>query len=97
MCGLVRREGLEDVDLGFALLARFESQGFAREAATATLVHASRDHGIRRIAAITHPANQRSIHLLRAIGFKAAGERRLTPEAEAVSFFLWQSEAAEDA
>ena len=97
MCGLVKREGLEDADLGFALLGRFEGKGFAREAAAATLVHASRDHGLRRLAAITNPANVRSIRLLQAIGFKAAGERRLTPEAEPVSFFLWQSVAASGA
>lgn len=97
LCGLVKREGLDDVDLGFALLGRFEGKGFAREAAAASLAHAVRDHGLRRIAAITHPANTRSIHLLEAIGFEAAGQRRLTPDAEPVSFFLWQSAVASGA
>jgi [ribosomal protein S5]-alanine N-acetyltransferase len=93
LCGLVKREGLDDVDLGFALLARFEGRGYAREAAAASLAQAARDHGLKRIAAITDPANTRSIQLLKAIGFEAAGQRRLTPEAEVLSFFLWQPAA----
>ncbi len=91
MCGIVKRESLEDVDLGFALLARFEGRGYAREAATATLEHASRDHGLKRMAAITTLSNERSIRLLQSIGFELQGERRLTPEAEPVSFFLWHA------
>jgi RimJ/RimL family protein N-acetyltransferase len=90
LCGLVKRDGLEDVDLGFALLARFEGRGYAREAATASLAHAMHQHRLTRIAAITDPANVGSIRLLQAIGFKAAGQRRLTPQAEPLSFFLWQ-------
>jgi [ribosomal protein S5]-alanine N-acetyltransferase len=90
LCGLVKRDGLEDVDLGFALLGRFEGRGYAREAAAASLTHAAREHGLGRVAAITDPANARSIHLLQAVGFKPAGQRRLTPQAELLSFFLWQ-------
>jgi RimJ/RimL family protein N-acetyltransferase len=91
MCGIVKREGLEDVDLGFALLGRFEGRGYAREAATATLEHANCAHNLQRMAAITTPSNERSIRLLQSIGFKPQGERRLTPEAEPVSFFLWHA------
>jgi len=92
MCGIVKRESLEDVDLGFALLGRFEGRGYAREAAAATLEHASRDHDLRRMAAITTPGNERSIRLLRSLGFEPQGERRLTAEAEPVSFFLWHAQ-----
>jgi ribosomal-protein-alanine N-acetyltransferase len=91
MCGLVRRDGLELADLGFALLDRFQGHGYAREAAAATLLHAERDCGLDRLAAITDPANLRSISLLGSIGFKSAGQRRLSPEASPVSYFLWQS------
>jgi len=91
LCGLVKRAGLEDVDLGFALLAGFEGRGYAREAAAASLAHAAREHGLTRIAAITDPANARSIRLLQAVGFQAAGQRRLTPDAELLSVFLWQA------
>ena len=37
ICGLIKRDWLEDVDLGFAFLARFRGNGYACEAASATL------------------------------------------------------------
>ena len=37
MCGLIKRDTLEDVDIGFAFLPDFEGQGLAHEAASATL------------------------------------------------------------
>jgi RimJ/RimL family protein N-acetyltransferase len=97
MCGLVRRDGLELADLGFALLDRFQGKGYAREAAAASLVHAERDCGLKRLAAITDPANLRSIRLLESIGFEAAGQRQLAPEASPVSYFLWQASSQSDA
>src|SRR5688572_11486644 len=36
ICGLLKRDALEDVDLGFAFLADFQGLGYAFEAATAT-------------------------------------------------------------
>src|SRR5688500_13793001 len=39
MCGLIKRDTLDDVDLGFALLARFEGRGYASDAAQATLTY----------------------------------------------------------
>ena len=33
ICGLVKREGLEDADVGYALLERFWGRGYAQEAA----------------------------------------------------------------
>ena len=38
ICGLLKRETLNDVDIGFALLARYEGQGLMYEAAAAMLV-----------------------------------------------------------
>ena len=35
MCGLIKREGLDDPDVGYALLPKFWSQGYAFEAAAA--------------------------------------------------------------
>ena len=87
MCGLIKRDTLEHVDIGFAFLARHRGQGYAREAAAATLLHA-RALGIERLAAITDPDNSRSIRLLEALGFRAAGRRQLTPGSPAVSVFL---------
>ena len=69
ICGLVKRDFLEDVDLGFAFLPECWGRGFAREAAAAVLDLARSHFGLRRVVAITVPANRRSIALLETIGF----------------------------
>lgn len=74
-CGLVKRDGLDDVDIGFAFLPEFHYRGFAFEAAAAVLAHA-RTLGLERIVAIVTPSNQRSIRLLEKIGLRF--ERTLT-------------------
>jgi len=69
ICGLVKRETLADVDLGFAFLPAFRAQGYALEAAAAVSRYAQRVVGLQRLVAITDPDNSRSIHLLGKIGF----------------------------
>jgi RimJ/RimL family protein N-acetyltransferase len=71
LCGLIRREGLSDVDLGFAMLPRFAGQGLAHEASAAVLVHARQALGLARVVAIVAPENAASIGLLRKLGFGA--------------------------
>ncbi len=68
MCGLIKRDTLEDVDIGFAYLPRFRGCGYAREAARATLAYAAESIGLRRVVAITSPDNAASGRLLEAIG-----------------------------
>lgn len=91
MCGLLKRDTLEHADLGFAFLARFQGQGYAREAAAATLEHARRDFGLTRVAAIVDPANARSIHLLQRLGFGWLESRRFGTEDTPLSVFLWNA------
>lgn len=74
ICGLLRREGLADADLGFAMLARHQRQGYAREAARLTLDYGRRELGFTRILAITSPANQASMRLLEGLGFVGEGQ-----------------------
>ena len=42
MCGLLKREALQDVDIGFAFLPEFWSKGYAVESASAVLEHGRR-------------------------------------------------------
>lgn len=37
MCGLIKREEMEDIDIGFAFLPAYTSQGYTHEIAKATL------------------------------------------------------------
>jgi len=84
LCGLIKRETLKNVDIGYALLPQFTGQGYAREAATATLAYANQHLRITKLAGITSPENVASNKLLQSLGFQLeavvvlAGESRDT-------------------
>jgi RimJ/RimL family protein N-acetyltransferase len=91
MCGLNRREGLEDVDIGFAFRPAFWGRGYAFEAASAVFAYGRSALGLRRIVAITVPDNQSSIRLLEKIGLTFEGMTRLHPEGPEVRLFGWNA------
>lgn len=68
ICGLIKRDTLDDVDLGYAFLPQVFGLGYAREAAQAVLEHARRDIGLPRVVAITSPENLASSKVLTRIG-----------------------------
>ncbi|MBC7870578.1 MAG: GNAT family N-acetyltransferase, partial [Chitinophagaceae bacterium] len=70
MCGLLKRDTLEDVDLGYAFLERFWGKGYANEAGTAVLDYGRNVIGLKRIVAITAPDNDGSIRVLEKLGFQ---------------------------
>ena len=70
ICGLVKRDGLEDMDIGYALLPQFWSKGYAFEAASAVLTFGRQTLGLKRIVAITTPDNHSSIRVLHKLGLK---------------------------
>ena len=70
MCGLIKRDTLDDVDLGYAFLPAFRGQGYARESAEAARDYAFEVLGLDRLVAITDPANDPSGKLLERLGFR---------------------------
>ncbi len=72
MCGLIQRNVLPDVDIGYALLERFWGQGYAYEAASAVLSYGHNNLNIKRIVAITAPDNVASCRLLEKLGLTFA-------------------------
>lgn len=70
ICGLIQRDSLPDVDIGFAFSERSWGQGFAHEAAAAVLAYGRDVLGIGRIVAITDPNNRASIRVLEKIGLR---------------------------
>ena len=70
ICGLIKRNGLDDVDIGYAFLPKFWSRGYAVESALATKSYAKNVIGLKRIVAITDPANGGSIRVLEKIGLR---------------------------
>jgi ribosomal-protein-alanine N-acetyltransferase len=87
MCGLIKRESLADVDLGFAFLPAYRSLGYAYEATAATLQYAKASVGLSRIVAITSPDNAPSIKLLERLGFRFETLIRLAPDAPDAKLF----------
>ncbi len=70
MCGLLKRDTLDDVDLGFAFLPATRGQGYARESAQAVLAHGFGALGLKRIVAITDIDNTASARVLEAVGMR---------------------------
>jgi ribosomal-protein-alanine N-acetyltransferase len=70
MCGLIKRDQLQDVDIGYAFLPRFWSKGYALEAVSAVKSHGRDVVGLKRLVAIVDPGNDPSIRVLEKIGMK---------------------------
>lgn len=77
LCGLVKRDGLEHPDVGYAFLERFWGRGYASESAAGALAYGRDVLGLGTIVAITTAANLGSIAVLRKIGLRDAGLIRL--------------------
>lgn len=73
LAGLVKRDGLDEPDLGYALIPDAWGRGYAQEAAAAVVAHALDNLGISRLAAITTPENFASMAVLRKVGFTFRG------------------------
>ena len=70
MCGLLKRDNLPDVDLGYAYLPDYWGQGYAFEAAAATLRHAAAKFGLARVIAVVSQGNSGSIRVLEKLGMR---------------------------
>ena len=69
ICGLIKRDSLEDVDIGFAFLPEYRGSGYAFESSAAVLEYGRTILGLNRIVAITFTDNDRSVGLLQRLGF----------------------------
>ena len=69
-CGLYNREGLEGIDIGFALLPDFENLGYGYESAAKLLDVGINEFQIKRISAITTKENIASQKLIEKLGLK---------------------------
>jgi RimJ/RimL family protein N-acetyltransferase len=92
MCGLIKRDTLPDVDIGFAYLPQFRGHGYGREAARATLDYGRDVVGLKRIIAITSPDNDASGRLLEAIGLRFERNFDISPEDRSVRLYGWTAE-----
>ncbi|HLV15049.1 MAG TPA: GNAT family N-acetyltransferase [Xanthomarina sp.] len=75
--GLVKRDWLEYVDIGFALLPEYEGKGFGFEASEEILKLAKNQFHLNKILAITLPTNKKSVKLIEKLGL--VFEKRVKP------------------
>jgi len=90
ICGLVKRDYLDDPDVGFAFLPRFRLTGYAYESATAVSAYAFGTLGVQRVLAIAAPDNAGSQRVLEKIGLRF--ERMITPPGESREIRLFTSD-----
>ena len=70
ICGLFRRDGFDDPDIGFALLPAFRRRGYVCEAAHSVIGYARESLGLPRLKAIVSPGNAASVAIIRKLGFE---------------------------
>ena len=87
MCGLIKRDSLEDVDIGFAFLPKFRGKGYAYESAAAVMAYGKKILGLNRIVAITSPDNYGSARLLEKLGFNFERMVKLSDDSGEVRLF----------
>ncbi|WP_326525853.1 GNAT family N-acetyltransferase [Sphingomonas sp.] len=93
MAGLVNRDGLDDIDIGYAFLPAARGRGYALEAARAVMALA-REKGIAPVVAIVNAGNAKSIAVLEAIGLVADRPVRLPGADHDVMLYVSGDEAA---
>ena len=77
VCGLFRRQGLDEPDVGFALLPEYCGKGFGYEASRVVLDHARDSLGLDAVIAIVSEENDASIGLLEKLGLRFDGTIRM--------------------
>jgi ribosomal-protein-alanine N-acetyltransferase len=87
MCGLLRRDNLPDVDIGYAFLPEHWGCGYAFETAEATMRHAAEKFGLERVIGVVSPGNVASIRLLEKLGMRY--ERMLAMRADEAEVRLY--------
>ena len=73
MCGLIRRHNVPDVDVGYAFMPAARGQGYAVEAAAASLAYGLGELALPRVVGFIDPANRASARVLLAIGLQSQG------------------------
>jgi RimJ/RimL family protein N-acetyltransferase len=87
ICGLLKRDALDDVDVGFAFVPESWSKGYAFESASAVVAYGRDTHGLKRIVAITSHENIASVNLLVKLGFYFDRMVTLPGDKEALRLF----------
>ena len=88
MCGLLKRDTLPDVDIGFAFVPEFWNQGYAIESAQAVFNYGKDVLKLPRIVAITNKDNDASGRLLEKLGLRYERLIDLNGNGDVTKFFV---------
>ncbi len=70
ICGLLKRDTLPDMDIGYALLEKYWRKGYAQEAVKGTISFSKNKLKVDKVLAITKKENLPSVNFLEKTGFK---------------------------
>lgn len=87
ICGLLRRDSLSHVDIGFAFLPEFWNKGYAFESASAVMDYGKDVLKLTRIIAITNKDNDASAKLLEKLGLRFDRLIKLSSEQDETRLF----------
>ncbi len=91
MCGLIKRDRLPDIDVGYAFMPAHRGRGYAVEAARACLTHGQQVFGLRRILAITRHDNAASQRVLAAIGLPLYERKLFEGDTQESCVYEWKA------
>jgi RimJ/RimL family protein N-acetyltransferase len=94
LCGLIKRDSLPEVDIGYALRPAYWGNGYAHEAAAAVLAHGRDVIGLARLLGITSPDNTSSNALLKKLGLSFVERTNLPPDNRATNLYRIDFHAA---
>lgn len=89
MCGLLKRDSLDDAEVGYAFLPEFWSKGYAIESTSAVVADARRTFGLTRLLAVTNAGNDASIRVLEKIGFRFEKMLKLFADEPEIKLFAY--------
>ena len=95
MCGLLKRDILPDVDIGYAYLPAHWGQGYAYEAAVAAMDYAVDVLGWNDVIHTIDPDNTPSQKLAARLGSTLRGPGRFPPPYEKVPCQIWAQTSAQ--
>ncbi|WP_417810954.1 GNAT family N-acetyltransferase [Thalassospira alkalitolerans] len=88
LCGFVKRETLDDPDIGYAITEAFQGKGYAFEINNALINHARQALGFKRIFGFTLPENTVSVHLLTKLGLTYERDQDVNNSGEICKVFV---------
>lgn len=97
LCGLVKRDSLPDIDIGFAFLPEYWGMGYAHEAASAVMDYAAERIGAPRLLAIVAVDNIRSIRLIERLGLTFEGYLGAPDDADRKKLFFKNFDSCQSA